>query len=295
MTRFKEYKPKQIDNIFLEFENFIPDALRWSDYDLRFDGMEPEPNNSLTVNEKGEFENNPDYKDKRKKYHEIIEEIITGEFLEEYFTRFIDDIDSHILNQIEDYKPEQITTFFLKQIKNSNRLQPEKRKEAIYRGFLTYLYDCQIPNEVQLSENDKKLAKHTFEAYRKYFEELKNRVIELKKEYCGVNKETIHKPELTIKQIALKYVYSGQQITRENGNEIARQYGHNSGEKLFQQYTLFRSAANRKAKPQPCTPRKLQNKIALLESILNLVPTDNQSRIKDEVLILKRIQEAEYL
>lgn len=103
------------------------------------------------------------------------------------------------------------------------------------------------------------------------------------------------KPELTINQIALKYVYSDFQITRENGNEIAKQYGHNSGEKLFQRFTFYSSLANRKGKPHPCTPKKLKNKIELLESVIELLPVDKQSRAKDEVSILKNILEAEYL
>src|SRR5690606_29852824 len=102
------------------------------------------------------------------------------------------------------------------------------------------------------------------------------------------------KPELKIDQIALKYAYEGMQITRENGNEIAKQYGHNSGEKLFQRFTYFSSSANRKGKPIPCTPKKLDNKIKLIESIIELLPTDRQERAKDEVSILKTIYQAEY-
>ncbi len=102
------------------------------------------------------------------------------------------------------------------------------------------------------------------------------------------------KPELKIDQIALKYAYEGLQITRENGNEIAKEYGHNSGEKLFQRFTYFSSSANRKGKPNLCTPKKLDNKIKLIESIIELLPTDKQERAKDEVLILKKIYEAEY-
>jgi hypothetical protein len=102
------------------------------------------------------------------------------------------------------------------------------------------------------------------------------------------------KPELTINQIALKYVYSDTQITRENGNEIAKEYGHNSGEKLFQRFTYYSSSANRKGKPINCTPKKLDNKIKLIESIVELLPTDKQERAKDEVSILKKIYEAEY-
>ena len=106
---------------------------------------------------------------------------------------------------------------------------------------------------------------------------------------------TNQKPELKIDQIAIKYAYEGLQITRENGNEIAKEYGHNSGEKLFQRFTYFSSSANRKGKPNLCTPKKLDNKIKLIESVIELLPTDKQERAKDEVSILKKIYEAEYL
>jgi hypothetical protein len=102
------------------------------------------------------------------------------------------------------------------------------------------------------------------------------------------------KPELKIDQIALKYAYEGLQITRENGNDIAKEYGHNSGEKLFQRFTYFSSLANRKGKPNLCTPKKLDNKIKLIESIIELLPTNKQERVKDEVSILKKIYETEY-
>lgn len=102
------------------------------------------------------------------------------------------------------------------------------------------------------------------------------------------------KPELTINQIALKYTYEGLRITRENSNDIAKQYGHNSGEKLFQKFTYYSSLANRKGKPTPLTPKKLDNKIKLIESIIELLPTDKQERAKDEVSILKKIYQAEY-
>jgi len=102
------------------------------------------------------------------------------------------------------------------------------------------------------------------------------------------------KPELKIDQIALKYAYEGLQVTRENGNDIAKEYGHNSGEKLFQRFTYFSSSANRKGKPNLCTPKKLDNKIKLIESIIELLPIDKQERAKDEVSILKKIYDAEY-
>jgi len=102
------------------------------------------------------------------------------------------------------------------------------------------------------------------------------------------------KDKLSMSRIALRYVYSGTQITRENGNLIAKEYGHNSGEKLFQKYSYYSSTANRKGRPNPCTPKKLNNKIKLIESVVELLPTDKQQRAKDEVSVLKKIHEAEY-
>jgi len=112
-----------------------------------------------------------------------------------------------------------------------------------------------------------------------------------KLEYTPHQTET---EKLKIEQIALKYAYEGIHITRENGNEIAKKYGHNSGEKLFQRFTYFLSSANRKAKPTPCTPRKLRNKIELFESVLNHLSENNKKRAIDELNILKTIMENEY-
>jgi hypothetical protein len=76
--------------------------------------------------------------------------------------------------------------------------------------------------------------------------------------------------------------------------EKAKEYGHNSGEKLFQRYTYYSSAANRKGRPNPCTSRKLDNKIKLIESIIDLLPEGKKERAIDEVLILKKIYDADY-
>jgi hypothetical protein len=105
---------------------------------------------------------------------------------------------------------------------------------------------------------------------------------------------TKQKSVLKIDQIALKFAYEDFRVTRESGNEIAKRYGHNSGEKLFQRFTYFSSAANRKGKPTLCTPKKIDNKIKLIESIIELLPTDKQERAKDEVSILRKIYETEY-
>lgn len=102
------------------------------------------------------------------------------------------------------------------------------------------------------------------------------------------------KPELSINQIALKYFYENKSITRDNGNEIAIQHGHNSGEKLFQRFTFFSSTTNRTGRPTPCTPKKLNNKIQLFEGVILLLPKNSQQRAKDEIQILKNIYDTEY-
>lgn len=102
------------------------------------------------------------------------------------------------------------------------------------------------------------------------------------------------KTKLKIDQIALKYVYEGAQITRRNGTQIAKKHGHNSGEKLFQRFTFYSSTANRKGRPMPCTAKKLQNKIELLNSVIDLLPELLKSKAIDEVNILKSIYESEF-
>lgn len=198
----------------------------------------------------------------------------------------------------EAYKAE-----YLKKIKS-----PYSNKKEIIKSFRNRTNKLlekreDIYNEILLGNEITIFLADPFDLYRYYTK--KHEVIELMKfeEYLNEqeNIKTLSpqqtekpKPELKINQIALKYAYEGLQITRENGNEIAKKYGHNSGEKLFQRFTYYSSSTNRKGKPTPCTPKKLDNKIKLIESIIELLPTDKQGRAKDEVSILKKIYDAEY-
>ena len=113
----------------------------------------------------------------------------------------------------------------------------------------------------------------------------------LKLEYTPHQTET---EKLKIDQIALKYAYENKQITRENGNEIAKKYGHNSGEKLFQRFTYWLSSTNRKAKPTLFTPKRLKNKIELFESVIPYLSENNKKRAIDEIKILKTIYDNEF-
>ncbi|WNM18534.1 hypothetical protein [Flavobacterium capsici] len=94
-------------------------------------------------------------------------------------------------------------------------------------------------------------------------------------------------PELSIKQIALKLVYEGAVVNRNNCGEIIKEYGHSSGEKLFQEFTYFSSSQNRKGNPTNPTPKTFQNKIELFESVIGLLSDANKQRALDELSILK--------
>jgi len=102
------------------------------------------------------------------------------------------------------------------------------------------------------------------------------------------------KNKLTINQIALLYVYQGNSITREKGNEIAKQYEHNSGEKLFQRYTYYSKTGNRKAIPTNCTAKTLRNKIELFESVIELLPDAKKQKAQDELNVLNQRYNSEY-
>jgi hypothetical protein len=103
--------------------------------------------------------------------------------------------------------------------------------------------------------------------------------------------------KLKVNQIALIYAYKDVHITRVNANEIAAQFGFTakmSGEGLFQDFIKYYSSANRKAKPTPCTPTTLKNKIKLLESVVDYLPDNKKRKANDEINILKLLYDAEF-
>lgn len=131
-------------------------------------------------------------------------------------------------------------------------------------------------------------------------EKEKRTIIKEEVEKLGINSSelievTTFKKELSLTQIALIYIYKGDVITRNNGNQIAKKAGYiskTSGDKLYQNFTKYVSSADRKG--DAGTKRKNQNKIKLIESIVELLPNDKQQRAKDEISILKSIQETQY-
>ncbi|WP_233897718.1 hypothetical protein [Tenacibaculum piscium] len=98
-------------------------------------------------------------------------------------------------------------------------------------------------------------------------------------------REEPQKIKLSIKQVALKYIYEGKHITRQNSNSIIKEYGHTSGDKLYNEYTRYSSKTNRTGNEN--TQKKLENKIKLIESVIPLLSIDNQEKPKKEITDLK--------
>lgn len=100
------------------------------------------------------------------------------------------------------------------------------------------------------------------------------------------------KQKLTTKEVGLKCFYEGLQVTRENGDEIAKRYGHTSGEAIYQGYTHYSSKANRRGKED--TPERMKNKIKRIEKVLCSLPEDKKSLAVDELKLLKTLLETGY-
>ncbi|WP_233897716.1 hypothetical protein [Tenacibaculum piscium] len=120
--------------------------------------------------------------------------------------------------------------------------------------------------------------------YETYLAELKN---EYSKKYLNEiqTKKEPQQIKLSIKQVALKYIYEGKSITRQNSNSIIKGYGHTSGDKLYNEYTRYSSKANRTANEE--TEQRLKNKIKLIESVISLLSIENQDKPKKEITDLK--------
>lgn len=111
----------------------------------------------------------------------------------------------------------------------------------------------------------------------------------LNKYYIPEVKKTTNKKRLKVNQIALIHIYNNEIINRDNAQSIAEKNGYRSktsGEGLFQDFTLYRSRTNRRAKTNPYTLKKQKNKIELFKSIIPFV-TKQKEMLLDEIKILE--------
>lgn len=100
--------------------------------------------------------------------------------------------------------------------------------------------------------------------------------------------------KVSIKEIALRCVYENRSITRKNADEIVEQYGHKSGEKLFQEYTKFKSQTNRRGQPLPWSEKALKNKITLFKKVAGALSGNPKEKVLEDIKILETMYYDEY-
>ncbi|MDQ2792849.1 MAG: hypothetical protein M3Y12_02405 [Bacteroidota bacterium] len=89
-----------------------------------------------------------------------------------------------------------------------------------------------------------------------------------------------NKPALSLKQIALLHIYRGEVINRgEEASGIARQHGHNSGEKLRKHYNYYNQPKNRTG----VTRDKAKAVIADIKAVIPHLDTLYQQRANNEL------------
>lgn len=96
--------------------------------------------------------------------------------------------------------------------------------------------------------------------------------------------ETIQEEKkLSINQIALKLVYEGASLSKEKANKIITDYGHTSGDALYNKFIKYSEKSFRRNSKG--TIKVLENKIKLFESVIELLT--NKKIAIDEVKYLK--------
>lgn len=100
-----------------------------------------------------------------------------------------------------------------------------------------------------------------------------------------ITKQLVNNEVFTQKQVALICIYRGITIKRSNAIQYTIQYGLNSTESLFQEFTHFRSRQNRIGVED--SARKNTFKIKLLEKVVDLLDDNAKSKAQSELNILK--------
>lgn len=219
------------------------------------------------------------YDDNESEFNEIVLNISDNNmklrvFLMDIYVNGFKNI-SFVLRQNRNIKDEKNLSELDKQYLNM-----EHGIRTICRGIEAYLF---VNYKIKLSEIDY----NKYNISQKYFGSF-----ELRKptESNATKKEPqqekeISKEQLTLRKIALKYIYENIHINKQNNNSIAKEYEHKSGHKLQQHYNYYSSLTNRTANEE--TDKKLENKIKLINSVIPLLSIENQIKPKEEVSILE--------
>ncbi|MCS5488917.1 hypothetical protein [Algoriphagus limi] len=148
--------------------------------------------------------------------------------------------------------------------------------------YITFLEGHEDPfktiNEYAISLKELRIAQITFD---KLLSEFFDKI--------SPNKNDRNTSRLTIDQIALKLYYEffkdKKSLTRELAMQIIKEYGLCSGDKLYQRHTFYAKKTNRLAVPE--TRKKLENKIQLFNSVIDILPNDYKKIAQEELETIK--------
>lgn len=112
--------------------------------------------------------------------------------------------------------------------------------------------------------------------------------------FTDLDQRDIDEEKLSLKQIALIHAYTKSNITDHNKNDIAKKNGWNSGHKLKQLFDKHYYRTVDRIGTED-TKKKTENKIELFESVIDLIPKDNQKQVLSEIKSLKDAMSKEYL
>ena len=89
---------------------------------------------------------------------------------------------------------------------------------------------------------------------------------------------------IRMKVIALKYALEGKAITRKNGPDIAKLYGHSSGDALYNDYCKYANRIDRLG--HPGSQGELKGKINVYRETLKILKGEAKERAQSELNIL---------
>jgi hypothetical protein len=280
--KLTEATPKVLENVYREFENSITESVFDARLSLEIDQQTDEPNISFGF---ADFELPLGTKPNITFQYDLEKHI---QELDEVFGNTINKFREHLIRQFKKYQQPGINSFFEEQEDHYKKYLPENRKNDICIQFVAY---CNFPDATPkgyiLTDSEKELAKRVYETYSHNYNKLNEVIEKLDKRFS--TGEPKAKPEFTMKEIALRYVYEEKAITKENSNEIAKSFGHNSGHKLYLDFNFYSDKTNRKAKPE--TKKTMENKIELFEKVIEVLPDKYKQKAIDELKILTTAKE----
>lgn len=282
MMKLTEATPKVLENVYRDFENLITVSVFNARLSLEIDQQTDEPNNTMQLDESGLIY----YTEPKTTFQYDLEKHIQE--LDEVFGNAIAEIRKHLIRQFKKYQQPGINSFFEEQEDHYKKYLPENRKNDICIQFVAY---CNFPDATPkgyiLNDSEKELAKRVYETYSHNYNKLNEVIEKLDKRF--LTGEPKAKPEFTMKEIALRYVYEEKAITKENSNEIAKSFGQNSGHSLYQKFNFYSDNTNRKAKPE--TKKTMETKIELFEKVIEVLPDKYKQKAIDELKILTKAKE----